>query len=86
MMYKILATIDAHRDKASESALRQGALSNNDKAFEKFLGQQGVLVRTRCVERAEGGAYCRTESGKELQKYLDWGLKFDDHTQGEFYK
>jgi len=86
IIYKILTTIDAHRDKASESSLRQGALSNNDKAFERFLGQQGVLVRMGCVERAEGGAYGRTERGKEFQKHLDWELQFDDYTQGAFYR
>ncbi len=39
-----------------------------------------------CVERAEGGAYGRTERGKEFQKHLDWELQFDDYTQGAFYR
>ncbi len=84
-MYKVLATIDAHRDNASDSALRQGALSNNDKAFERLLGERGVLVRAACVERTQEGAYKRTVKGKQFQKYLDWGLKMDDHTRGDFY-
>ena len=86
MLYKVLTTIDAHRDSASESALRQGALSNNDKAFERLLGLSGVLIRTGCVETMEDGAYARTAKGKQFQKSLDWGLKMDDYTHGEFYE
>ena len=85
MLYKVLTTIDAHRDNASESSLRQGALSNNDKAFNRLLGVSGVLVRTRCVEITVEGAYSRTAIGKQFQERLDWGLKMDEYTHGEFY-
>jgi hypothetical protein len=88
MIYRVLTVIQAGLGNgASESALKQGALSNNDVAFERLLGLRGVLVRTECVERRAGPPvrYLLTERGKQFQEKLLWGIEMDNYTGGEFY-
>jgi hypothetical protein len=75
-------------DGASETALRQGALSNNPGAFDRLLGFRGVLVRTECVERRSEDSKFRfflLDRGKQFQKVLRWEVEMDDYTGGEFY-
>ena len=83
MIFKVLGTIEAHRDNASESALRQGALSNNDKAFERLLAEpRGLFIRTGCIKQTDSGGYTRTTLGKKLQIRIKWLLDMDDYLRG----
>ena len=89
MIYRVLTVIQAGlRDGASETALRQGALSNNPGAFDRLLGPSGVLVRTECVERRPENSKFRfflLDRGKQFQEVLHWEVEMDDYTEGEFY-
>ena len=84
--FRVLKTIEAHQDKCPTSTIREGALHGNDSAFERLLGQSGILRRTEMVLVTTVGDvdyYGRTERGKNMQEWLLWAISIDKHTGGE---